>query len=1030
MSRMIVTDPPEADGTARWETQFMNTTNIFAQKREPAAPASSERTRRPRRIGSGSVDLSRLLSRTRLAHLFACAAVLTATLPAAAQEDPESPPEESPEASEAAPEATPEASEGAAEATAEASEAVPEELPEGYVEEVGDDEIEEVVVTGFRRSLGAALGRKQRATAQVDAIVADDIADFPDLNLAESLQRIPGVSISRTYGEGAQITVRGLDGRYTRVRVNGMEARAAVGNNVGRNFDFSVFASELFNSIVVHKTASAELDEGSLGAVVDLNTARAFNYDEGFTFVAGATGAYNDLSQTIRPRLTGLAAYRDPGNLWGATASVAYSSVRNDSATADTVRWQKGPFRSVRGVICADNPTDPGCSEVNDAFHPRIPRYGEEVNTADRLGMTAGVQFRPTDSTEIRLDGLYAMYDTGNDRRWLEVLFRGNEPGIDITDYTLQSFPTRYGATNNTLIAADVNNAWVRSERNAINLESRFHQLTLAIDQRFTDSFYANVLGGTTRSRGKANDATVDYDIRNYNNFSYDYTNNKYPLLAYNGQDVTDATQWQVTELRDRYARTTTSFDVLELDLHYDIVDQLKLGAGLNYKRATLDTRAKNRDGLVCSLMLYDGCDTANGVYGPQGDPALSDEINYPGTVGAGSNTRWASPALDPWFERLGYDGKELNPDQDGTYKVNENNLGTYLQAKGEIMLGVGDMRLLYDAGARYVETRQSSSGYNSGVYVTIDRPTYHDWLPSANAALWLTEDVVLRAAGAKVMSRPVLANLSPGGTVDSFNFAVNNQNPFLDPTRATALDASAEWYFSDSSVLSLALFLKDIDSFPIRQSRTGTFASTGLPQEVIQGGSPAQISPGGEGTCGVPEGCWQISELTNGPGATLKGLELGFQAPLSAFFEELPPVINGLGFVANYTLVDSEVEYDFLPNVTVTERLIGLSNRSYNATLYYEDSIFGARFSLAHRSDYLLGAAPNQTGNLWEFSQSETRLDFSSSYNVTEQLKISLEALNLLDTPTATLVDVDAERRVLYTHTGRNVLLGARFQY
>src|SRR5690349_13575669 len=130
----------------------------------------------------------------------------------------------------------------------------------------------EVVVTGFRVSLGAALLKKQRTTGQVDAIVADDIADFPDLNLAESLQRLPGVSITRSYGEGAQITVRGLGGLYTRVRVNGMEARAAVGINTGRNFDFSIFASELFNSIVVNKTASADLDEGSLGAVVDLNT--------------------------------------------------------------------------------------------------------------------------------------------------------------------------------------------------------------------------------------------------------------------------------------------------------------------------------------------------------------------------------------------------------------------------------------------------------------------------------------------------------------------------------------------------------------------------------------------------------------------------------------------------------------------------------------------------------------------------------------------------------------------------------------
>jgi TonB-dependent receptor len=889
-----------------------------------------------------------------------------------------------------------------------------------------------VITTGYGSSLSAALRQKQRTTGQVDAIVAEDMADFPDLNLAESLQRLPGVSITRNFGEGGQITVRGLSGLYTRVRVNGIEARAfggANGNIGNRAFDFNLFASELFNSVVVHKTASADLDEGSLGAVVDLNTARAFNYKDGFTVAAGATAAYNDLSNTVRPRLTGLVAYRDPGGVWGATASAAYSTSRNDSASADTVRWQRGPFRSVNGVICADNPGDPGCLEVADAQHPRIPRYGQEVNSSERLGLTAGIQFRPTDQTEVRLDGLYAKYNFLNDRKWLEVLFRGNEPNFDITNYRVQQFPLRFGVTNNSLIAADVNNAWVRTERNPLDTDANFYQATLAVDHWFTDNVYINALGGLTRSRGKLHDSTVDYDIRNYDGFSYDYTDDQYPLLAYRGVDVNDPANYQVTEFRDRYSRTQIGFDTAGLDLHYDIVEQLGLVAGVNYKKGTLDTQQANRDGTVCGLMLYAGCDTANGIYGPPAEQALSESIHYPGKVGPGSNTRWVVPQIDPWFDRLGYGNVPLNPDQDGTYKVTEKNLGVFLQAKGEFALGPEGMRLQYDAGVRYVQTRQTSTGYVSGVQVTIDRPMYDDWLPSANTALWLSEKIALRLAAAQVMTRPSLANLSPGGTVDSNNYQVNYQNPFLNPTRAKTLDLSAEWYFSESSLLALAVFLKDINSFPIRESRTGTFASTGLPRSVIQATSAADVSgPGAEGTCGVPEGCWDISELTDGPGANVKGLEAAFQAPFHAFFGGLPVVLRDMGVVTNLTLVDSEVNYDFAGN-SIKERLLGLSNMSYNATLYYDDTRFGARFSLAHRSDFLT-AGPNSAGNLWEYTESETRLDFSSSYNVNEYLKLSLEALNLLDTPIATKVDVDAERRVQYSHTGRNVLLGAQFKY
>jgi TonB-dependent receptor len=312
---------------------------------------------------------------------------------------------------------------------------------------------------------------------------------------------------------------------------------------------------------------------------------------------------------------------------------------------------------------------------------------------------------------------------------------------------------------------------------------------------------------------------------------------------------------------------------------------------------------------------------------------------------------------------------------------------------------------------------------------VTIDRPTYRDWLPAANTALWFTDDLVLRLAAAKVMARPGLDSLSPGAAVDSFGYAINFQNPELDPTRATALDAATEWYFADGSLLSVAVFWKDIDSFPIRQSRRGTFASTGLPRSVIQPLSPADVSgPGAEGTCGIPEGCWSISELSNGPGSELKGIEVGFQAPFRAFYAALPPVVRDMGVVVNYTYVDSKADYQFFGN-PVRERLLGLSNGQYNATLYYDDSRFSARASLAYRSDFLTGGPASQ-GNLWDFTEASTRLDASTSYKVNEHLKLSLEALNLTDAPFSSRVDIDAERRALYNKFGRTYLLGARFSY
>ena len=169
----------------------------------------------------------------------------------------------------------------------------------------GQTQVEEVIVTGYRSSLGKALGAKRASIGAIDAILAEDIAAFPDQNLAEAIQRLPGVTIDRVGGEGRQISVRGLNADFTRVRINGVEAIATGGGNRSRGFDFNVFASELFNSITVRKTQSADIAEGSLGATVDLQSGRPFDYT-GFKAAASAQGSLNSITDRVLPRAAGL----------------------------------------------------------------------------------------------------------------------------------------------------------------------------------------------------------------------------------------------------------------------------------------------------------------------------------------------------------------------------------------------------------------------------------------------------------------------------------------------------------------------------------------------------------------------------------------------------------------------------------------------------------------------------------------------------------------------------------------------------
>ena len=195
------------------------------------------------------------------------------------------------------------------------------------------------MVTGFRGSIQASLNEKRQATVQIDAITAEDIADFPDANLAESLQRLPGVSIDRDNGDGRSITVRGLGGDFNRTRLNGLEALSTAGSNDAgtspnrsRSFDYNTFASELFSSLKVQKTASAETDEGSLGATIDLETGRPFDY-KGTRFALPREASYNQNSKKRTRASPGAPRSASPPTVAWACCCRARTTVPKTSST-------------------------------------------------------------------------------------------------------------------------------------------------------------------------------------------------------------------------------------------------------------------------------------------------------------------------------------------------------------------------------------------------------------------------------------------------------------------------------------------------------------------------------------------------------------------------------------------------------------------------------------------------------------------------------------------------------------------------
>lgn len=909
---------------------------------------------------------------------------------------------------------------------------------DGAPQTAADEEVADIVVTGFRESLGAAINLKRQSVGSVDAIVAEDIAKFPDQNLAESLQRIPGISIQRDGGEGRAITVRGLGAQFTRVRVNGMETVATstdgASANRDRAFDFNVFASELFSSLVVHKTAEASLDEGSLGAVVDLNTGNPLAGKDGFTFVGSATASYNDLSKKWGPRLAGLMSWRSPDGRWGVALSAAYSKLDTLQMGNNTVRWSQARFDSVDGTPCFTQPNSggtylpsAGCDEAALAFHPRIPRYGEIAQERERLGITGSIQWAPSDATKVSIDGLFSRFRETREEKWGEVLLRSNERSIDVVNPVYDS--------NNNLVSATLNDAWVRTEHYLRKSQTKFYQLGATWDQDVSDSFRFTLLGGFSKSDASIPvETTLVFDDRDAQGYSYDYSNMKRPVLTF-GTSVTDPANFQLSEIRDRPSSTVNKFRTAQLRTEWDVTEGFTVKAGAVYRRFSFDTESFTRDTVVCGNGGVDrvlgtlNCSPSSAfgpsaVYGFPVTAALAEMFNLKGAnAPAGTTTQWLVPNLAAGTDFTNLYGRTPTIDAGNTRSVVEETKGGYIQfdAKGEIF----GLEYAANAGIRYVRTNQSSVGLNNAVPVEVSR-SYEDWLPAMNIAFFPHRDFVVRASVADVMTRPSLGNLTPGGSVDGFNYRVSFGNPNLSPFRATAYDLALEWYFAPQSIASVAIFKKDVQSFPIGQTINGTFASTGLPLSVIPPSSPAAGQPERD------EG-WAINTIVNGTGASLKGIELSVQAP----FTFLPGFLSRFGGIANATFVDSSADYRVAGPAVVpgggtvssvrNSTLFGLSKRAFNGTIYYEDAKFSARVSASYRSGYI--DQNSGTGNVFEGYNSTINVDASMRYKLTDWIELSLEGINLTDDYRDRYTDLDANRNYEQLHYGRTIQLGARFK-
>jgi TonB-dependent receptor len=309
-------------------------------------------------------------------------------------------------------------------------------------------------------------------------------------------------------------------------------------------------------------------------------------------------------------------------------------------------------------------------------------------------------------------------------------------------------------------------------------------------------------------------------------------------------------------------------------------------------------------------------------------------------------------------------------------------------------------------------------------VLTTTERD-YDNTLPSLNLVFEATEDFLIRLGAAKTMTRPPLGQITPGGTasVSGNNKTVTTGNPELNPFEADNYDVALEWYFAPESLVSVAFFYKDIDTF------VQTVRTTNQPFSNNPLGLDDSVALGLCGPAVPADTClagWEFSVPANTPGGDLDGFEISYQQP----FTFLPAPFNGFGAIINYTSVDSKVKYLDQNGVVVANTdLTGLSQSAYNATLYFENDRFSARVSAAYRDEYLT-TVPGRNGNDVEGTAETLNIDAAASFSLNENIEFTLEAINLTDEFQDQWVDDNGDRLSFYHHTGREYFLGARFRF
>ncbi|MCC2977922.1 TonB-dependent receptor [Sphingomonas sp. PL-96] len=848
---------------------------------------------------------------------------------------------------------------------------------------------EDIVVTGLRAGIERSLSDKRSAISVVDVISAEDIGKFPDNNLAESLQRVPGITIDRSVtGEGQTINLRGLGPQFTRSEINGGTAL--------NGFDFSVLAPELFARIEVEKSPTASTVEGGLAGTVKIETPKPFDI-QGFRATVTGGVTIGQKAEPV-PRFFGLVS-RNWDDRYGLTLGVAYS--KTDFRTNEV---DFGPWVAFRNIASADVlATAPAV--LLDAATPRTTAFYSYQQKRDNLGITLAGQARPTETLELTTDFLYAR------RRGTQIDDRPDAPiegtsfFADGTSSPGNQAPVDYVIENGAVTQATFRNIQNRVGYSYQPQENEVYQGTLRA--KWQTAEHLTITPGFSYAHQRASnelnlfsfaaygaDVTyrVDGDVPQFSSTATDFSTNP-EAFGYNVFIFNRA----VNTIGEYVGRVdaTRDFD--------DVPGLASIQAGARYTHRTSRQRARN-------VGLYRGAELLGD--NPLGLGSFADTLKF-SVRNAETPDRILSvdrqklidtiyPGLDPFnSDQFATDpqGDTLN-----SFEVIEQTYGGYLQ--GNFDFG----SLSVNAGVRAIVTDTDSRGSSLiGTELTPSnvQARYTNFLPAFNARWEVAPNMLIRGTYSRAMTRPTLDQLSPATVINSGPRTGTRGNPNLRPYLADQEDLGFEWYFHPGALLTINGFAKQINSL-ISQTTVSELAS--FPDQET-----------GQPTSGIVA----FTQPTNGDNATIHGVEAGVQSPF--FF--LPGQLSYFGGILNFTYASSKATTRSADGSSRTTPLPGLSKKSANAVLYYDHAGLDARLAYAWRSTYLRADAVGAQFGAERYIRGYGQLDLSVNAFVLPSVQLGFNVNNLLDTQRKEyiLIDSGAKMPASFLEQERRFVLTAR---